>query len=472
MLAGLILVVIAFAVRSGTLNRHIRRRATTSAILFTVYAIMAIALERMSLDPDLVRQGHVLAPLLVVFGSINLAVTLAINPWRADRLPDRFPNIVQDAITIGLFAVVAMVAIPRDLLATTAAGALIVGFALQDTLGNLFAGLAIQIDPPLRVGHWVCIDGRDGLVTEITWRATKMRTKSGNLIVVPNNVLAKETITNYSEPVPQFRVEVEVGASYDTPPNEVKATIRAALDDEPLIDHSRAVEVLIADFAASAITYRARVWATDFGTDEPLRDRMRSQIYYAFRRRGIAIPYPMQVQRVEEVPAAQPPSASGAALKATALFATLTDDDVAQLAGAARALLFAAGETVVKEGDTGSSMFVVQQGDAEVRLAGSEAAVAQLRAGDYFGEMSLLTGQPRSATVVAVSDCLLIEIAVAEFRRVVLGDSTILDRITEAVARRRAELEQHRATISTAREPESPRTLLTRVRRFLGLSAT
>src|SRR5205814_4761915 len=151
-----------------------------------------------------------------------------------------------------LFAIAATLILQEKVLATTAVGAVVVGFALQDTLGNLIAGLAIQVEKPFRVGQWVSIAGKDGLVGEITWRATKIRTKAGNFVVVPNSVLAKDTITNYSEPTQHTRVDVEIGASYDTPPNEVKATILAAIRDEPLIARDRQPEVLVSDFGASA----------------------------------------------------------------------------------------------------------------------------------------------------------------------------------------------------------------------------
>src|SRR4030095_9059549 len=121
------------------------------------------------------------------------------------------------------------------IVATTAVGAVVIGFALQDTLGNLFAGLAIQIEKPFRVGHWVHIAGHDGMVHEITWRATKIRTKAGNLLIVPNSTLSKEPITNYSEPFLPTRLEVEVGASYNDPPEEVQAASLEALEHAPMI---------------------------------------------------------------------------------------------------------------------------------------------------------------------------------------------------------------------------------------------
>src|SRR5262249_42915062 len=155
-------------------------------------------------------------------------------------------------------------------------------------------GLAIQIEKPFRVGHWVRIADIDGQVREITWRATKIRTKTGNFLIVPNSTLSKDTITNYSEPTQEFCAEVDVGVSYDAAPNLVKTTIFEARRDEPLLSAARPPEVLMLDFAASAVVYRVRAWATDFAADERLRDRIRSAIYYAFKRAAINIPYPVQ----------------------------------------------------------------------------------------------------------------------------------------------------------------------------------
>ena len=144
-------------------------------------------------------------------------------------MPERFPNIVQDTIIIGLFLVVATVVMQEKFLTTSAVGAVVIGFALQDTLGNMFAGLAIQVEKPFRVGHWITVGPFEGLVSEVTWRATKLRTKAGNLVVLPNAFISKEAITNYSEPTAPTRLEVDVGVSYGVPPNQVKAALAEAL---------------------------------------------------------------------------------------------------------------------------------------------------------------------------------------------------------------------------------------------------
>src|SRR4051812_23243510 len=267
MIAGLALLLATLVLRGATVGRRVRGRLLTSCLVFATYAGAAALLKYAPLSATVVDEIHTVNPLLLAFGVINVLVVLAINPWREDRVPDQFPTIVQDAIVIGLFALGAVLFMQEKILAMTAVGAVVLGFALQDTLGNLFAGLAIQIEKPFRVGHWVTIGGIDGAVTEVTWRATKIRTKAGNFVVVPNSAVAKETITNYSEPTQETMLEVEVGASYDATPNDVKATIREALLGEPLIAQDRQPDVLMHDFAASAITYRVRVWTTDFGSD-------------------------------------------------------------------------------------------------------------------------------------------------------------------------------------------------------------
>jgi CRP-like cAMP-binding protein len=313
----------------------------------------------------------------------------------------------------------------------------------------------------------------DAMVSQITWRATKLRTKAGNFVIVPNSVLSKDTIINYSEPSLETRIEVDVGASYDVPPNEVKATILAAIRNEPLISTAREPEVLLFDFAASAITYRVRVWTTDFTADERLRDRMRSAIYYAFRRSGISIPYPIQVEIPGDAAAGQAPDPAAAerALQQVSIFAALNEDERAQLAQAARRNLFAAGEVIVKQGDGGSSLFIVSRGEAVVTIEPGNREVARIPAGGFFGEMSLLTGDPRNATVRTSVDSELLELAVEPFRRFALANPAVVEQISEAVARRQAELQQLRAAAAGAPAPEPPQRLLARVRRFLHLSS-
>jgi CRP-like cAMP-binding protein len=282
---------------------------------------------------------------------------------------------------------------------------------------------------------------------------------------VPNSAVSKETITNYSEPTPDTRVEVEVSASYDASPNEVKSVIRAAIADEPLLTPGHEPEVLIGNFADSAVTYRIRVWTSDFSSEERLRDRIRAAVYYAFRRAAIEIPFPHQVQ-IERVERAAPPAVEGTTLAAVEIFSALSDAERASLAGAARRCVYGAGERVVRQGDAGSSMFVVLKGEASVVL-GAGQEVARIGPGGFFGEMSLLTGAPRTATVTTTVDSDLLEITAEAFRQFVLANPTAVEAIGAAVARRAEELDRHRAAGAPSAHAEPPHSFLARVRRFL-----
>ena len=165
-IAGAVLLALVLAARGATANSYVRSRLWTSFLLFLVYTLPRRWSRTAGCRRASPAQIRIAAPLLLAFGIANALVVLAVNPWRVDRIPDHFPKIVQDTIVIGLFVLAAMLFMPERIVATTAVGAVVIGFALQDTLGNLFAGLAIQIEKPFRVGHWVTIGGIDGMVSE------------------------------------------------------------------------------------------------------------------------------------------------------------------------------------------------------------------------------------------------------------------------------------------------------------------
>lgn len=472
-IVGLAFLVTSLGLRQATINRHVRGRLLLSACLFGVFALAAASLDYLPVSPptrDLLRDS--INPLVLVFAVINLLVAAALNPWKLDKTPDRFPGIVQDTLLILLFGLAASLILRDRILAMTAVGAVVLGLALQDTLGNLFAGLAIQVEKPFRVGDWVTIGGQLGSVTEITWRATKLVTRDGNVVVVPNSVMAKDTITNYSVPTRRMRMSVDVGASYDVPPNVVKRVIGEALKSATELSASRQPEIRIADFGASAVIYRVWFWIDDFDPDDSAEDQVRSYIYYALKRNGITIPYPIQVEMSAEEGglAARQPVVDPGLLASVPMFAALSESERAQLLSVARPVTFAEGEAIVRQGATGQSLFVIRRGEARVTLSGTDGEVARLRAGDVLGEMSLLTGEARTATVTAVTDCDVLEIDAAGFRRVVLENPSVLERVTSVTAARREELARHRETHAVATAVADTRqSFLARVRQFLRL---
>jgi CRP-like cAMP-binding protein len=360
----------------------------------------------------------------------------------------------------------------EQLLATSAVGAVVLGFALQDTLGNLFAGLAIQIEKPFRVGHWVEVGGREGQVHEITWRATKLRTKAGQFLVVPNSVIGKEPLLNFSEPTAPTRVEVEVGASYSTPPNEVKRAMQEAVANAPLAMRTPDPQVVIKSFGESSIDYLVLFWIEDYATDRMARDQVRTNIWYTFRRLNIEIPWPIQIQyERQEEPIRTDAHVATAAdhLGTVDLFSKETPEARHQLATAARHHLFAAGEAMVRQGAEGDSMFVLLSGRARVSLEPSGQEVAVIPAGGFFGEMSMLTGDCRTATVRAIEDTQALEISASDFRELARSNSMLLEHISSVVTARRTGLDEARASAAAAIVPEAKQTFLERMRQYLHL---
>src|SRR6266702_3918772 len=301
----LILGIAAFAAMLGlmsiTVNRLIRRKLRLSLILLAAFigADVAMSLYGGHLSSATLVELAEFAKVALAAAFINALVFVLINPLRVDKVPDRFPAIVQDAIVIAL-VLLASTFLSQQLVTTSAVSAVVIGFALQDTLGNAFAGLAIQSEKPFHEGHWIKVGDHEGRVAEVTWRATKLRTKAGNFVVLPNNIVAKEAITNYSEPAAPTRLQVEVGASYAAPPNQVKAAMMEALRHSSRALAAPAPDVMLVAFDASSITYRARFWIEDYEADEASRDEVRTAIYYSFQRHGIEIPWPIQVQYEKE----------------------------------------------------------------------------------------------------------------------------------------------------------------------------
>lgn len=462
-LAGIAATIgLSLVVKNGVIRRRLRFVWWVTG----VYLALHVAGTYIPAVAQFDAQREPLERLLLTLALISGAVSL-LNPWFRQGVPDRLPSILQDTIVLGVFLAVATVKFHEQLALTSAVGAAVIGFALQDTLGNAFAGLAIQIDRPFRVGHWITVGAFEGLVTEITWRATKLRTKTGNLVVVPNNVVSKDAIHNFSEPEAPTRLQVEVGVSYHARPNDVKAALLSAARQSTRVLSDPAPDVMLVDFAASSITYRVRFWIADFAADERARDEVRTFIYYELQRRGMEIPYPIQVEYSRTEDTAEPPArrdALEALVAAVPVFAGLPAEAHRALALDARSLVFAHGEAIVREGDPGQSMFVVERGQVDVVLAAG-GRVATTPAGGYFGEMSLLTGAARSATVVAVGDCAVVEISADGFRSYVRSHPDTLAGLAAVAATRQQELDQARAgAVVTDRA-----SLLDRMKQFFGI---
>jgi small-conductance mechanosensitive channel/CRP-like cAMP-binding protein len=464
----LALAAVSVALMLVVRNRLIRRQLLFSTAVLAASAVLHAAIVLLPDVAILQTHGWKVEALLIAFAAIRVFVTLLFNPWSRDGVAERAPAIVQDAIATALVVVAAVIVFrisSLDFLAGSAIVAAILGFALHETLGNAFAGIALQIEKPFHVGHWISVGAFEGVVVEVTWRATKIRTSAGNLVIVPNNLVAREAINNYSQPSSPTRLQVDVGVTYDAAPNEVRRALLTALTQARLARQSPAGDVLVADFSKLTVTYRVRFWIDDLSHDDEARDEVRTLAYYELRRRGIEMGYP-RPERPVDIPARR--AQFQRTISAVPVFAGLPDDGLHALAMAAAEQVFADGEVIVREGDPGASMFVVCRGKVAVTVGANRREVAMTEAGGYFGEMSLLTGDPRTATVVARGDCTVLEIGGDMFSAYVRSNPDVIDRLAEAAASRRRQLNESRVSLGPAESARAD-TLTERMRRFFGL---
>ena len=364
-------------------------------------------------------------------------------------------------------------------LATSAVVGAVVGLALQDTLGNLFAGIALHSEAPVHVGDWVRVGDRDGRVEQVSWRAMRLRTWDGDTLTVPNNEVARHAVLNYSHPrAPHSRVIV-IGVNYHTPPNRVIGILRKVIEQVGLLEDPPS-GVRIVGYLESAIHYEIRYYFAAYDDYRRLEGEIYRLIWYHFRRHGIEIPFPVRdVFLHRAAPAVQsretPADRLERALRTVDLFRPLSDDELRKVMARSRPLHYAAGERVIEEGSPGDSFFIIDQGQVLVskRMGGADREIARLMEGQFFGEMALLTGERRSATIEAATDVDLFMIDKPAFQDILAANPTIAVDISTLLSERREALTHAQddltAPLLTPGAGELKNDILGRIRAYFGL---
>lgn len=413
---------------------------------------------------------------------LKMVDLLFIGDYLVERRGTYIPDVVRSLILFtGLTAaaliilrlvmninVIALVALP------TVATA-IVGVALRDTLVRFFSGIALG--KMIRVGDWVLVLDREGMVTDIGFGHVTLLTREQDTVALPNNTVIGSGLVNFSKPTTAHVSAVSVEAAYRTPPGQACAVlVEAAAAVEGVLAEPKPVAIVSA-FNESGIEYRLRFSISDFAARLRIESAVRTYIWNAFQRNGIDIPFPQRVVRMVDVGAGESggkePDQIVGNLAAVDFFAILTPDQIERLARDARVQQFLPGEQIVRQGESGQELYVILDGEAEVRLehTGLNSIINTLHKGQFFGEMSLLTGDPRSATVRAITPMTVVAVGKQALSRVVQGDERIVNRIGEVVARRQVltaaakeQMSRESATLAVATQTQS---LIQRIQKFL-----
>ncbi|MBI5642262.1 MAG: mechanosensitive ion channel family protein [Deltaproteobacteria bacterium] len=344
------------------------------------------------------------------------------------------------------------------LLTTSAVLTGIIALSLQDTIKNLFTGLWINMERIVAKGDWVKVSDKEGQVMDVTWRTTRLLTRDNDFIYLPNRILAEGVLENYTFPTPLHVLFIDVGVSHNDAPDKVKRLLAELASGTPSVLSEPSPEVWVMSFGDSAINYRLRVWVDDFLKVYNVRSELYTRIWYAFRRSGIVIPYPTRTINMRR--GGKPPQDSllKSSLQSMDFLALLKEDDLDKVAQAAKVEVFGAGEPIVRQGETGSTCYFIKSGSADVMArdpSGADNLVTTLRQGDFFGEMSLLTGEPRSATVVAREESVCIVICSEVFHSIFKEDPGMAEQLSGLLSKRSGELRQIRSrALNSETDPE------------------
>src|SRR5947199_10621748 len=280
---------------------------------------------------------------------------------------------------------------------------------------------------------------------EINWRSTRLCTNDNIYLDIPNNEIVRTTIINLHYPTEAHAMRIRVGVDYNMPPNRVKdALVRAAQSAKNVLP-SPPVKVFLVEFGDHAVTYEIKYYMGNHARFNETNDAVRTNVWYELKRQRINIPYPIRTLQLERrsQPAPEGHQEARVILRGEPLFQCLSDSQIDNLVKQSELNHFGRGERVIEEGAEGDSMFILLRGAAEVSVSknGSTIPVATLSSGDCFGEMSLLTGEKRSATVRAQRDCYVMEISKRVMAGIIQQTPDCLRQLSEILARRKMETE-------------------------------
>ena len=350
---------------------------------------------------------------------------------------------------------------------------IVVGLALQDTLGNLFAGIALQADQPFQAGDVVTfMNQQRGVIESVSWRGVKIRTFENRVLVVSNSVLGKEMI----EVAPRGNLNARIvffNTEYVNSPAKTIQVVRDAVRQIENVSPKIRPVVRVRNLGDNGIDWEVKYWAEDY-TKHPDTDALiRQRIWYIFRREGLEFAYPTRtihmVEKKEETTFVEYVNTVSERLQEVPLFVPLSEEEIERLAKASTTRVFAPGEAIVRRGMEGNSMFVIIRGSVKVQIPENDyqKTINKLKSNDFFGEMSLLTGQPRTATVIAEEETEVIQIKKTALKPLFEANPELMKSICNIIEERRALLVEKDAEEEEATEQGSG--VLTSLRKFFGI---
>ena len=293
-------------------------------------------------------------------------------------------------------------------------GSFVIGLALQDTLGNLFSGIALVYERPFTVGDFIRINDHTGKVIEMNWRSIRMLTREQEMIVVPHLVAGQGTIVNLSRPVSTHRLQIHIGFAYEDAPNKVKSALRECTFATPGVLHDPPPEIKVIEYGDSSINYEIEFAIRDYGVREEVTDDLMTRLWYVAKRHDLNIPFPQMAIRPhsESLSAEEERHAeANAAVADLPSLLPVENEHLHELADQSEMQYFGAGETIISRGERTEALFIIMRGEVAMSFLnaqGQETEMTLLHRGEFFGEISMAGGRSSQLTVTAREDTQLL----------------------------------------------------------------
>ncbi|MBU2913477.1 mechanosensitive ion channel domain-containing protein [Reichenbachiella agariperforans] len=342
-----------------------------------------------------------------------------IEDDRKARVPKLLQQIMRMIVIAIGFAVIASEIWGSDLGSLiTALGvtSLVLGLALQDTLGNLFAGISLIYEKPFATGDWIQIDSHYGKIVEINWRAIRIVNRQNDMITVPNSYLGKQVFLNYSRPNKFHAESVRVAFNNEVPPNKVKGIIEEIIQNTANIRKEPPYEVKTVNFDNHKVEYEVLYFIDDFWESELIKDELYTKIWYGAKRNSVKLPNPVSYSKpwpFEEFDKEAFLLSKSKLILNSPVFSGLTVVDLKSMIKKSNYNSYGQGEVIVQQGELSDHVHLIIMGEVAIYVEqdGEERThVGTAKKGELFGEMELLNNTANEGTVIAHTDLGLMSI--------------------------------------------------------------
>jgi small-conductance mechanosensitive channel/CRP-like cAMP-binding protein len=375
-------------------------------------------------------------------GFLRAFVIVEHRPREGKLLQDLLAGLIY---LVAVFAIIAYVFdLPiQGLLATSGVVAIILGLALQSTLGDVFSGVVLNFSRPYRPGDWISLEGgTDGRVIEMNWRATHVLTGRRDLAIVPNSTIAKSKIVNVSSPSGIHGVTITVQLDAKTPPAAGAEILQHAILNCRLIVATPAPTVTVKSINATYTEFEITFFVEELASSVKAQNQLFDLIFRHLAVAGIDL----ATAQNQSGPAGEDQSSQNLKtgperlLELVAIFASLTTEERKAIAAKLKPKSYDKDEVLVEPGTILHSLFIVGAGVLSFTREESEGEIELLRIGpgDHFGEIGMLTGAPATARISALIPATVYELANADLSPILQARPEVAQGLCRALAQRQA----------------------------------